>query len=88
MIKPELNYNLIQVCREVDGVMEVTYRIVNADNETILEFTENEGELAYKLWWVYYLTPEERDIWEQYELHCEVAAECAQEDLWSRINRC
>lgn len=87
MIKPELSYNFVQVCKEVGDFVEVTYRITNEYNETIQEFAEDEGEHAYKTWWMY-LTEEEKELWNDYELECEVAAECAQEDLWSRINGC
>lgn len=85
MIKPELSYNLIQVCREVGDFTEVTYRIINADNETIREFAEDESALAYSVW-LGYLSDEEANAWLDWELYCKVAAECAEEDKWSRIN--
>ena len=42
MIKPELSYNFVQVCKEVGDFVEVTYRITNEYNETIQEFAEDE----------------------------------------------
>ena len=87
MSKPELSHNLVQVCKQVGDTMEVTYRITNEYNETIQEFTEDEADHAYKLWWMY-LTEEECELWRDYELECKVAEECAEEDLWSRIQGC
>lgn len=84
IIKPELSYNLVQVCREVGDFMEVTYRITNEDNETIRQFAEDDSERAYQIWWSY-LSRAERAIWEEYEMQCEVAAECAVEDRWNMV---
>lgn len=79
IVKPELSYNLVQVCKEVDDFMHVTYSIVNEDNETIRQFAEDDSERAYKIWWSY-LTRAERALWEEYEMQCEVAAECCEQD--------
>lgn len=87
MTKPELSYNLIQVCRDVGDHMEVFHCITNEYNETIREYAEDESENAYKTWWMY-LTEEEQELWKDYELECKAAAEFAEEDLLSRINRC
>lgn len=87
MNKPKLSHNLVQVCKEVKGLMEVTYCITNEYDETLRVFYEDEADHAYNTWWMY-LTEEECDLWRDYELECEVAVECAQEDLWGRINGC
>ena len=65
MTKPELSYNLIQVCRDVGDHMEVFHCITNEYNETIREYAEDESENAYKTWWMY-LTEEEQELWKDY----------------------
>jgi hypothetical protein len=84
IIKPELSYNLVQVCREVGDFMEVVYNITNEDNETIRQFAEDQSDVAYAVWWSW-LTKEERAIWEDYELQCEVASEMARENYYERM---
>ena len=84
MIKPELNYTLIQVCREVGDFMEVSYRIINTDNETIQEFNEDQSALAYSTW-MSYLTDEEASAWLDWELYNDLCSEMAAEDRWNRV---
>lgn len=84
-MKPQLSYNLIQVCWPEGDDTIVTYMITNEDNETLDTFPEDEAIEAQRLWWSY-LTDDERQLWDEYQMECEVAHECEEQDKWERIN--
>lgn len=83
-MKPQLSYNLIQVCWPEGDDIVVIYRITNEDNETLDTFAEDQAFEAQKLWWSY-LTDDERQLWDDYQVECEVEDECQQQDSWERI---
>jgi hypothetical protein len=83
-VKPILSYNLNQVCKYVGDEMEVIYMITNEDNETLDTFAEDQAFEAQRLWWSY-LTDDERQLWDDYQVEYEVEDECQQQDSWERI---
>lgn len=84
LIRPELDYNLIQSCQYRGDDLEVFYQIINRDNEPLHTFTEEQRLAAHQLWWNS-LSPEDRKAWQDYELECQVADECAEQDRWERM---
>lgn len=84
IIAPELSYRVVQICRSVGDYMEVTYRIVNEDGETIREFCEDESKIAYDTWWSF-LTEQERQLWEDYQMELDVMEEIVIEKYRERL---
>ena len=83
MTKPDLSYTLNQVVINEEP-LECEWVITNDWNETILTFSDQECDRAYNTWWMY-LTEEEQELWNEYELECMVRAECAEQDRWERV---
>lgn len=70
MNKPELNFDIVEMCVDVEDMLEVYYAIINKSGEIIAKFSEDEVGEAYRTWRAW-MTDEESAEWTEYEMECK-----------------